>query len=134
MDGERRPSCLRAALLGSVARLVANRTPGATVTAVRSGSRASFVRGLGAAEVVDRRQSDVTALDRRWGVILDIAGNRRLSQLRWILAPRRTLVLVGGENGGPMLGGMDRVLGASSTSSASRRIAPIRVTTPTPKQ
>jgi NADPH:quinone reductase-like Zn-dependent oxidoreductase len=86
---------------------------GANVTAVCSSSKASFVRELGAAEVVDYTQTDVTALDRRWDVILDIAGNRRLSRLRSILAPRGTLVLVGGENGGPVLGGMERVLGAT---------------------
>ncbi|MGD8167058.1 NAD(P)-dependent alcohol dehydrogenase [Herbiconiux sp. P16] len=86
---------------------------GATVTGVCSGSKASFVRELGAAEVVDYTQTDVTALDRRWDVIIDIAGNRPLSRLRPILAPRGILVLVGGENGGPVLGGMERMLGAT---------------------
>ncbi|MCS5719687.1 NAD(P)-dependent alcohol dehydrogenase [Herbiconiux sp. CPCC 205763] len=86
---------------------------GATVTAVCSGSKESLVRSLGASEVVDYTQTDVTALDRRWDVIIDIAGNRRLSRLRRILGKRGTLVLVGGENGGPVLGGMERMLGAT---------------------
>ncbi|SDZ00246.1 NAD(P)-dependent alcohol dehydrogenase [Herbiconiux ginsengi] len=94
---------------------------GAAVTAVCSGSKAAFVERLGASEIVDYTRADVTALDRRWDVIIDIAGNRRLSRLRRILAPRGTLVLVGGENGGPVLGGMERVLGATLLNAFTRQ-------------
>ncbi len=96
-------------------------TAGATVTAVCSGAKAEFVRGLGASEVIDHTQTDITAAGRRWDAIIDLAGNRRLSRLRSILAPRGTLVLVGGENGGAILGGMERMLGALLLTSVTRQ-------------
>jgi len=85
---------------------------GATVTGVCSTAKAEFVRGLGAAEVIDYRATDVTATGRRWDAIIDTAGDRRLSRLRIILAPSGSLVIVGGM-GGPVLGGMERVLAAA---------------------
>ena len=45
-------------------------------------------------------------------MILDIAGNPSLSRLRRVLAPRGTAVLVGGEDGDPVTGGMGRQLRA----------------------
>ena len=45
-------------------------------------------------------------------MILDIGGNRPLSQLRRALTPRGTLVIVGAETGGRWLGGSDRQLRA----------------------
>jgi NADPH:quinone reductase-like Zn-dependent oxidoreductase len=45
-------------------------------------------------------------------VILDIGGNASLSRLRRALAPKGTLVIVGGEAGGRWLGGNDRQLRA----------------------
>jgi NADPH:quinone reductase-like Zn-dependent oxidoreductase len=41
-------------------------------------------------------------------VVLDIGGNRRLSQLRRALTRRGRLVIVGGETDGRWLGGVDR--------------------------
>ena len=41
-------------------------------------------------------------------MILDIGGNRTLKQLRRALAPRGTLVIMGGETGGKYIGGFDR--------------------------
>src|SRR5438094_394579 len=52
----------------------------------------------------------------RYDVILDIAGNRSLSQLRRALAPAGTLVIVGGEGGGKWFGGIDRQLRAAVLS------------------
>jgi NADPH:quinone reductase-like Zn-dependent oxidoreductase len=45
-------------------------------------------------------------------VILDIGGNPSLSRLRRALAPKGTLVIVGGETGGRWLGGTDRQIRA----------------------
>lgn len=83
---------------------------GAEVTGVCSGGKASLVQTLGATTVLDYTTTDVTASDQRWDVIIDTAGNRRLSRLRRILTPTGRLVLVGGEAGGALLGGIGRVL------------------------
>lgn len=88
---------------------------GATVTGVCSAAKAEFVRGLGAADVIDYRTTDVTATGRSWDAIIDTAGDRPLSRLRRILAPTGSLVIVGG-SGGPVLGGMERVLAAAIAS------------------
>jgi NADPH:quinone reductase-like Zn-dependent oxidoreductase len=52
----------------------------------------------------------------RADVILDIAGNSPISRLRRALAPRGTLVIVGGEDGGSLTGGLDRQLRALAIS------------------
>jgi len=82
---------------------------GSVVTGVCSTSKLDLVRSLGASSVIDYRASELTS---EYDLILDIAGNRPLSVLRRLLAPRGTLVLVGGENGGRVLGGLERTLGA----------------------
>ena len=85
---------------------------GAEVTGVCSGAKSEFVRALGADHLLDYAREDVTDGSRTWEVIVDIAGNRSLTRLRRALAPRGRLVIVGGEEGGPMLGGVDRLLRA----------------------
>jgi NADPH:quinone reductase-like Zn-dependent oxidoreductase len=85
---------------------------GAEVTGVCSTGKVDLVRALGADHVIDYTTDDFTDNDLRYDVILDIGGNRRLSQLRRALTPRGTLVIVGGESGGRWLGGFDRSLRA----------------------
>lgn len=85
---------------------------GAEVTGVCSTSKTDLVRSLGADHVVDYTKQDVAGTGRRYDVILDIAGNRRLSRLRRVLAPAGTLVIVGGEEGGRLTGGTGRQLRA----------------------
>lgn len=85
---------------------------GADVTGVCSTAKVDLVRSLGADHVIDYTRDDVTAGQQRYDVILDIGGNRPVSDLRRVLAPRGTLVIVGGETGGKWLGGMDRQLRA----------------------
>lgn len=85
---------------------------GAHVTGVCSSAKADLVRSLGADEVIDYTQEDFTDGTRRYDLVLDIAGNRRLTPLRRTLTPRGTLVIVGGENGGRWIGGNDRQLRA----------------------
>lgn len=84
---------------------------GARVTAVCSGGKADFVRGLGADAVIDYRRE---ALSGRYHAILDIAGNRPLSTMRALLEPDGILVVLGGEEGGRWFGGMDRTLRAAA--------------------
>jgi NADPH:quinone reductase-like Zn-dependent oxidoreductase len=83
---------------------------GAEVTGVCSTSKTELVRSIGADHVIDYTREDFAGGERRYDLILDIAGNRSLSRLRRALTPRGTLVLVGGEEGGRWLAGMDRVL------------------------
>lgn len=89
---------------------------GAEVTAVCGPTKADLVRSLGADHVVDYTRSQITDGGHRYDVVLDIAGNRKVSQLRRVLTPRGTLVIVGGEQGGPWLGGIQRQLGAVALS------------------
>jgi NADPH:quinone reductase-like Zn-dependent oxidoreductase len=89
---------------------------GAEVTGVCSTTKTDLVRSIGADHVVDYTREDFADGRSRYDVILDIAGNRSLSQLRSALAPEGTLVIVGGEGGGKWLGGIDRQLRATALS------------------
>lgn len=81
---------------------------GAVVTAVCSSAKADFVWSLGADEVLDYDRDDIASAE--YDVVLDIGGSSRIAHLRRALAPRGTLVLVGGEGGGRITG-MGRQLG-----------------------
>jgi NADPH:quinone reductase-like Zn-dependent oxidoreductase len=83
---------------------------GAEVTGVCSTTKVDMVRSIGADHVIDYTQADFVDGEQRYDVILDIGGNRSLSHLRRALTRKGTLVLVGGEEGGRWLGGMDRQL------------------------
>ena len=86
---------------------------GAEVTGVvQHGEASTWSASLGADHVIDYTREDFADGARRYDVILDIGGNRRLSRLRRALTPRGTLVIVGGETGGRWLGGFDRQIRA----------------------
>jgi NADPH:quinone reductase-like Zn-dependent oxidoreductase len=85
---------------------------GAEVTGVCSTAKTEFVRALGADHVIDYTLDDFADGSHRYDAILDMGGNRPLSQLRRALMPHGTLVIVGGETGGRWLGGFDRSLRA----------------------
>jgi NADPH:quinone reductase-like Zn-dependent oxidoreductase len=85
---------------------------GAEVTGVCSTTKTDLVRSIGADRTVDYTHEDFAGGRARYDVILDTAGNRSLSHLRRALAPRGTLVIVGGEGGGRWTGGADRQLRA----------------------
>jgi len=89
---------------------------GAEVTGVCSTSKVNLVRSLGAEKVIDYTREDFVDGVHRYDVIIDIAGNRRLSHLRRALTPRGALVIVGGETDGRWLGGFDRQLRAQLLS------------------
>ena len=90
---------------------------GAEVTGVASTSKADLVRALGAVDVIDYTREEITARGVRYDVIVDIAGNRSLSTLRRALATDGTLVIVGGEGGGKLTGGIDRQIRAQVLSA-----------------
>ena len=87
---------------------------GAQVTGVCSGRNAELVRSLGADRVIDYTQEDFSKGDDRYDLIVDNVGNRSLSDIRRVLAPKGRYVLVGG--GGPndtrVIGPMLKVLQA----------------------
>jgi NADPH:quinone reductase-like Zn-dependent oxidoreductase len=94
--------------VGSFAVQIA-RASGAEVTGVCSTNKIDLVRSLGASNVIDYTREDFADGSRRYDLILDTAGNRSLTHLRRALAPKGTLVIVGGEGGGGRwLGGFDR--------------------------
>jgi NADPH:quinone reductase-like Zn-dependent oxidoreductase len=82
---------------------------GGIVTGVCNTSQIDAVRSMGAEHVIDYTREDFAKLGVRYDVILDTAGNRKLSTLRQALAPNGRLVVVGGEGGkGKLLGGFAR--------------------------
>lgn len=93
---------------------------GAEVTGVCSTSKLDYVRALGAAHVIDYTREEITADGRTYDVIIDIAGSRAVSTLRQALAPRGTLVILGGEGGGSWLG-MGRQIWAQLVGLTTRQ-------------
>ena len=88
------------------------KTFGAQVTGVASAAKLDYVLSLGADAAVDYERGDITRSGERYDLVLDTAGNRSVSSLRKLLAPRGTLVIVGGEGGGRVTGGFERSLRA----------------------
>ena len=85
---------------------------GAEVTGVASTATLDLVRSLGADRVLDYTKDDYADGTAHYDLVLDIAGNPKLSRLRRALTPNGTAVLVGGEDGGNLTGGMNRSLRA----------------------
>jgi NADPH:quinone reductase-like Zn-dependent oxidoreductase len=72
---------------------------GAEVTGVCSTKSLDMVRSIGADQVIDYTREDFTRTGQRYDLILEMAGNRSLADLRRALTPKGTLVLVGGSGG-----------------------------------
>ena len=89
---------------------------GAEVTGVSSTAKLDLVRSLGADHVIDYTRDDFADGAHRYDLILDIAGNPALSRLRRALTPTGTAVIVGGEQGGRLTGGLDRQFRAKAIS------------------
>ncbi len=89
---------------------------GAEVTGVCSTAKLDLVRSLGADHVIDYTRHDFAATGERYDLILDIAGNPSPTRLRRALSPTGTAVIVGGEEGGSLTGGMDRQMRAMTLS------------------
>jgi NADPH:quinone reductase-like Zn-dependent oxidoreductase len=94
---------------------------GAEVTGVSSTAKLDLVRSLGADHVIDYTREDFSDGTRRYDLILDIAGNPALSRLRRALTPTGTAVIVGGEGGGSLTGGLDRQFRAAALSRLVRQ-------------
>jgi len=85
---------------------------GAYVTAVCSASKASFVRELGADEVIDYATTSPTTGPRRFDAVLDFAGSLPIAHWERVIVKGGTLVLGGGESGGKVLGPLARSIRA----------------------
>jgi len=102
------------------------RSFGAEVTGVCSTTKMDMVQGIGADHVIDYTKEDFTRTAQRYDLILDMVGNRSLSQLRQALTPRGTLVLVGGEGGDRWIGALSRSMRALVVSPfVSQRLRPV---------
>jgi NADPH:quinone reductase-like Zn-dependent oxidoreductase len=81
---------------------------GARVTGVASTGKLDAVRSLGADHVIDYTQQAIDDGDQRYDLIIDTGGRNPLSRLRRALTPTGTLVIVGGEGGDRLTGGIGR--------------------------
>jgi NADPH:quinone reductase-like Zn-dependent oxidoreductase len=83
---------------------------GAEVTAVCSTRNVELVRSLGADHVIDYTREDFTRSDRRYDLMLDVAGSRSWSEYRRVLDPQATLVVVGAPKGNRLIGPLSHVV------------------------
>jgi NADPH:quinone reductase-like Zn-dependent oxidoreductase len=99
---------------------------GAEVTGVCRTAKIDWLRSQGADHVVDYTQEDFAQSDRRYDLVLDVGGSRRLSDLRRVLKPRGTLVMVGGEGGDRVLGDVGKWIHALVLSPfVNERLRPL---------
>ena len=83
---------------------------GATdVTAICSTRNVELVRALGADDAVDYTCEDFTRGDRRYDLMLDVAGSRSWSECKRVLDREATLVMIGAPNGNRLVGGLAHV-------------------------
>lgn len=68
----------------------------AEVTGVDAAEKLQVMRSVGADHVVDYRDADFTASDRRYDLILDVVGNRSVFGIKRVLGKGGTYVMVGG--------------------------------------
>jgi len=99
------------------------------VTGVASTRNLDLVRELGADRVIDYTTDDLERDGERFDVIIDIAGNRPLAQLRRALRRDGTLVIVGG-SGGPATMGFGRTVRAALLSPFVRQRLRALISTP----
>ena len=96
---------------------------GAEVTGVCSTQNVEIVRSIGADRVVDYKKDDFTTGSERYDLLLDIAGSRSWSDMRRVLKPDATYVIVGGQKGGPLLGPLTHTIGVRmATMRVSQRL------------
>ncbi len=96
---------------------------GADVTGVCSARNVDMVRSIGADHVIDYTQEDFTRGDQRYDLILD-NGYRSLSDLRRALAPKGTVVLIGGTTGRWIDGLARNIRARVSSPFVSQRLRP----------
>jgi NADPH:quinone reductase-like Zn-dependent oxidoreductase len=83
---------------------------GAEVTGVCSTRNVDLARSIGADHVIDYTREDFTRSDRRYDLMLDVAGSRSWSECRRVLNPQATLVIVGGPKGNRLVGPLSHIV------------------------
>jgi NADPH:quinone reductase-like Zn-dependent oxidoreductase len=86
---------------------------GGIVTGVCSTRNVELVRSIGADHVIDYTRGDYTLSEERYDLVLQVAGNRKMPELRRLVAAGGTFVAIGGGVGRDESGtdGMLEVLG-----------------------
>ena len=79
------------------------------MTGVCSTRNVELVSSLGADHVVDYTREDFTRSDRRYDLLLDIAGSRSWSEYKRVLTPEATVVIVGGSKSSRLFGPLAHV-------------------------
>ena len=82
---------------------------GADVTAVCRTRNVDLVRSLGADRIVDYTQENFTRRNERHELMLDICGSRRFGEVRRVLTPDATIVVVGARMKARGLGPLPRI-------------------------
>lgn len=96
------------------------RAMGAEVTAVCSTRNLERMRELGASEVIDYTKDDFVKGGARFDVLLDLVGNRSLSEFRSVLTPTGAYVACGGD-GSDWVGPFGRIIVLLITSLFSKQ-------------
>ncbi len=94
---------------------------GAEVTGVCSTRNVELVRSLGADHVIDYTKEDFTRGDQRYDLMLDNAGSRSWSEIRRVLKPKATLVIVGAPKGSSFLGPLSHIVKVRLAALGSSR-------------
>lgn len=102
--------------VGSFAVQLARALGAGTVTGVASTGKLAAVRALGADHVIDYTEQQIDQGPQRYDLIIDTGGRNKLARLRRALSPTGTLVIVGGEDGDRLTGGIGRQLRAALVS------------------
>lgn len=92
------------------------RALGGVVDGIAGTSNLDLVVSLGAEVVYDYKTTDITEIPTRYDLIIDIGGRNSVRKLRGLLNTTGTLVIVGGENGNRITGGIGRQLWAVALS------------------
>ena len=94
---------------------------GAEVTGVCSTGNVDLVRSLGADHVIDYTREDFTRSDRRYDLLLDVAGSRSWRACKRVLEPQATFVIIGGPKRSRLLGPLGHIAGVRLAALRSSR-------------
>ena len=99
---------------------------GAEVTGVCSTRNVDLVRSIGAEQVIDYTQEDFTQSGQRYHLMLDMVGNRSLSDCRRVLNPNGVYVSVGTAQMGDWIGPLTHVFKVLFSSAVgSQKMVPM---------
>ncbi len=103
---------------------------GAQVTAVDGPAKLDLLRDLGADAVIDYTQLDFTQAGVRYDMVFDVVSQAPFRQVRRVLEPDGTFVLIGhdqyGRSGHRVLGSLRRILPLLAISPLVKQLPPIR--------